>query len=317
MERFIKKEELPESLWCKDKGIIKLPGLLIEKWKSLLEQNGLSELAKREADEGFIGGVSEEDTNKHLAWRYNGSCGRVILSLLDPKNSLSKVSDAYAEIFAGQKVFLADLPSGSGAAVVSILTTLADLRKNNILPRIPLEISIVAGEISPSARGYMTQQLNDLTSPLKEQAIDIEYEVLDWNVLELINTADLIRQITLKSQDCDARLLVVSNFSGFLESSGNWKKAQKQFSDIFIHSRDKLSAAIWIEPQTNKVIKGFYPRVIKWFKELFQPILTFAKDDDKPVEDFYGVADIHCEQPIKEGTFPVRLTVARFDLPVE
>jgi hypothetical protein len=316
MERFITKEELPQSLWCSDRNIIKLPELLIQQWKLLLNKNNLLELAHQKAEKGFIGGITKEETDKHLAWRYNGSCGRVLLSFLDPNNKLSKVSDAYAEIFAGQKVFLADLPSGSGAAVISILTTLADLRKHNVLARLPLEISIVAGEISESARNYLSQQLKELAEPLKEQAIEIEYEVLNWDVLNLINTADLIRQITLKSQNCDARLLVLSNFSGFLESNGHWKKAQKQFSDVFIHSRDNLSAAIWIEPQMKQVTTQFFPRVTKWFKQLFEPIFPFLNEKDIN-EDAYGQAEIECEQPIKEGVFPIRLTVARFDLPLE
>lgn len=316
MERFIKKEELPESLWCKEREIIKLPNLLIDKWKLLLDQNDLTELAKQKAEKGFIGGITKDETDKHLAWRYNGSCGRVILSLLDPNNKLSKVSDAYSEVFAGRKVFLADLPSGSGAAVVSILTTLAELRHHNILPRMPLDISIVAGEISEFARGYLEQQLDELVIPLKEQAINIEYTILNWNVLDRINNADLIRQITLKSQNCDSRLMVICNFSGLLEGNSKWKEAEKQFSELFIHSRDKLSAAIWIEPQKSNVLNQFFPRIGSWFKQLFKPILTLVSGEVKEQEP-YGLADIKCEQPIKEGTFPVRLTIARFDLPLD
>lgn len=316
MERFIKKEELPESLWCNERNIIKLPDLLVQKWKVLLEQNDLTDLAKQKAEQGFIGGISKEETDKHLAWRYNGSCGRVILSLLDPNHKLSKVSDAYAEIFAGQKVFFADLPSGSGAAVISILTTLAELRDHNILPRIPLEISIVAGEISESARDYLNQQLDELVTLLKDQAISIEYTILNWDVLDRINNADLIRQITLKSQNCDSRLIVISNFSGLLEGNSKWTEAEKQFSEIFIHSRDKVSAVIWIEPQKNNVLKQFFPRIGSWFKQLFKPILILVSGEAKE-EEPYGLADIKCEQPIKEGTFPVRLTIARFDLPLD
>jgi hypothetical protein len=315
MERFITKEDLPNSLWCPKRKVIKLPVLLVEQWKSLLSRNSLMDLATTEAEYGFIGGPSKEETDKHLAWRYNGSCGRVVLSLLDPNNELSKISDAYAEIFAGNKVFLADVPSGSGAAVISILTTLAELRKCSVLPRIPLEISIVAGEISESAREYLILQLSELDNSLKEQSIEITYEVLPWDVLDNISTADLIRKITLKSQDCDSRLLVLSNFSGFLESKSNWTKAQKQFSNLFIHSRDELSAAIWIESQTNKATK-FFPRLISWFNKLLEPILSVISEREQKEEE-YGQAYIECEQPIKSGVFPVRLTVVRFDLPME
>lgn len=35
MERFIRKEELPDSLWCKDRGIIKLPNQQKQKISNL------------------------------------------------------------------------------------------------------------------------------------------------------------------------------------------------------------------------------------------------------------------------------------------
>lgn len=130
--RFIKTENLPDSLWCDKSENILLPSQLVDLWKGLLNDNSLMDLANEKAPKGFEGGISKEDTDKHLAWRYNGSCARVILSLLDPKAKLSDVSDAYASTFAGNKVFVADLPSGSGAAIVSILCTLYELRKNNV-----------------------------------------------------------------------------------------------------------------------------------------------------------------------------------------
>ena len=93
--RFIRTESLPNSLWCDNSENILLPKQLVDLWKGLLTENSLLDLAKKKATKGFEGGISKEDTDKHLAWRYNGSCARVILSLLDPKEKLSEVSDAY------------------------------------------------------------------------------------------------------------------------------------------------------------------------------------------------------------------------------
>jgi len=312
--RFIKPESLPDSLWCDKSENIVLPNYLVDLWKGLLNDNSLLNLAKVRASEGFEGGISKEDTDKHLAWRYNGSCARVILSLLDPKAELSEVSDAYASIFAGNKVFVADLPSGSGAAIVSILCTLFELRKNNILPRHPLEVTIVAGEISETARGYLLKQLEALKELVEEQAIWIEFDILEWDTLSKVSTVDLIKKITLSSQGCQARLLLLTNFTGFLESSGKWKEAKPQFDDIFLHSRDSLSTAIWIEPKRNNVIP-FFARVIKWLRQSFENLLG----EKTGLEDssWYAQTEAMCKQPIKEGSFSVRLTVMRFDLPVE
>lgn len=312
--RFIRTENLPESLWCDKSENILLPNQLVNLWKGLLNENSLMDLANEKAPRGFEGGVSKDDTDKHLAWRYNGSCARVILSLLDPKAKLSEVSDAYASIFAGNKVFVADLPSGSGAAIVSILCTLYELRKNNVLPRHSLEITIIAGEISETARSYLHKQLEDLKVVLEEQAIWITFEILEWNTLCKVSTVDLIKRMTLLSEDCHARMLLLTNFTGFLENSGNWKKAKPQFDDIFLHSRDSLSTAIWIEPQRKNVV-GFFTRAIKWLKESFKSLIgEQAELDDS---SWYAQTEIMCKQPIKDGSFPVRLTVMRFDLPVE
>jgi len=312
-KRFIKTETLPDSLWCEKSENIILPDQLIHQWKELLNENSLLDLAKEKAPKGFEGGISKEDTDKHLAWRYNGSCARVILPLLDPKAKLSEISDAYASIFAGNKVFVADLPSGSGAATVSILCTLYELRKNNILPRHPLEVTIIAGEISETARGYFHKQLKNLKLAVEDQAIWINFEILEWDTLSKVSTVDLIKRMTILSQDCHARMLLLTNFTGFLESSGNWKKAKPQFDDIFLHSRDSLSTAIWIEPQRTNVAP-FFARAIKWLKESFKNLIgSQAELEDS---SWYAQAEIMCKQPIKEGSFPVRLTVMRFDLPV-
>lgn len=312
--RFIKAESLPDSLWCEKSESILLPNQLVDLWEGLLNENSLFDLAKEMAPEGFEGGISKEDTDKHLAWRYNGSCARVILSLLDPKGNLSEVSDAYASIFAGNKVFVADLPSGSGAAIISILCTLYELRKNNVLPRHPLEISILAGEISGTARGYLLKQLVALSGVIEEQSIWIKFEILEWDTLSKVSTVDLIKRMTLLSQDCNARLLMLTNFTGFLESSGNWKKAKSQFDDIFLHSRDFLSSAIWIEPQRKNVVP-FFSRAIKWLKESFKNLIG----DKTELEDssWYAQTEAKCKQSFKEGSFPVRLTVMRFDLSIE
>lgn len=312
--RFIKTENLPDSLWCDKSENILLPNQLVDLWKGLLNENSLMDLANEKAPMGFEGGISKEDTDKHLAWRYNGSCARVILSLLDPKAKLSDVSDAYASIFAGNKVFVADLPSGSGAAIVSILCTLYELRKNNVLPRHPLEVTIVAGEISETARGYLHKQLEGLKEVLEDQAIWLKFEILEWDTLNKVSTVDLIKRMTLLSQDCHARMLLLTNFTGFLESSGNWKKAKPQFDDIFLHSRDSMSTAIWIEPQRNNVVT-FFARAIKWLKESF--INLIGSQAELEDSSWYAQTEVMCKQPIKEGNFPVRLTVMRFDLPVE
>ncbi len=136
---------------------------------------------------------------------------------------------------------------------------------------------------------------------------------MHWDVCNSLNTTDLIKKMTIKSHDCDSRMLVVSNFSGLLESGGKWKEAKPQFDEIFRHSRDDVSTAIWIEPQRTNV-PPFLSRLVKWFVVLFKAILPKGVSDE--LDDWYAVTAMRFKQPIKDGCFPVRLSVVRFDLQV-
>jgi len=311
-KRLIEVCDLPKSLWCKKTKILQLPSLLVSQWKALLEENSLLELANTKADKGFEGGASQEDCDKHIAWRYNGSCGRVVLSLLDPNQKLSVVSDAYASIFAGGSVFLADLPCGSGAASISILTTIAQLRAEKVLPRLPLTVIIVGADISSPACKYFSNQLDNLSVYLSEQAILVKHTTVPWDILSKFNTADLIRELTLHSQDCTSRLLVISNFSGFLDHENNFKNAESQLDDLFVHSRASTSMAIWIEPQSRKA-KRLWSSITNWFYRLF---LKNKNNGLKGELKVYAEDDAAFQHPIKAGSFPVRLSVRRFELPL-
>ena len=130
---------------------------------------------------------------------------------------------------------------------------------------------------------------------------------------DALSNTDLIKKLTLKSDGCNQRLLVVSNFSGLLESSGKWKEANPQFDELFRHSRGDKSTAIWIEPQKNSVFP-FFDRLINWFMEIFKSILPDGVS--RNTQDWYATADVKIKHPIKKGEFPVRLSVIRFDLPI-
>ncbi len=289
-----------------------LPPQLIASWIKILDKLSLEEKAMTKAPKGFEGGMGEEDTQNHLAWRFTGSCARVILSMLDPHEELAEISDTFARIFSGNKVFLADLPCGSGAATVSILSVLCELRKQNRIPRMPLEIVIIGGEISEYAREYAQDALELIVPELKEQAITIDFKAMHWNVRDRFSNTELIKQLNIKSQDSAAKLLILANFSGFLERESGWKEAKDQFDELFRYSRSENSIALWIEPSKNNVTKGFMPRLLKWFKQLFS-IIPQINDDEKT----YAQSMVQVWHPLRLRTFRNNLTVVRFDLPLQ
>lgn len=314
MARLIPVEMIPNSLWSKQDSILHLPPQLISSWKMLLDKYQLRDKAETKAPEGFEGGMSEENTKNHLAWRFTGSSARVMLTMLDPLQQLHHIPDVFARIFSGNKVFLADLPCGSGAASMSILSVLCELRKQGKLPRMPLDIIILGGEISPYAQNYAKEALESLRTELEAQAITIEFDVIDWNVCDKFSNTDLIRQLILKSQNCSSKLLILANFSGFLQKDGKWKAATTQFDELFRYSRGKNSIALWVEPKTNEVTTegAFLGRLIKWFKNLFSKVLS----KNKEIEQVHHVgSSAKVQHPLIKGTFTVNLVVVRFELP--
>jgi len=303
---------IPKSLW--NQNILQLPSQLISSWEILLDKYQLRDKAMTIAPEGFEGGESKEDTDNHLAWRFTGSSARVMLTMLDPLNDLSNISDAFARIFSGNKIFIADLPCGSGAAAVSILSVFCELRKKRRVPRMPLHITIVGGEISLYAQNYAREILESLIGELETQAITLEFDIIDWDVCNKSSNTDLIKQLTLKSQKSSAKLLIVSNFSGFLQGQGKWNDAKKQFDELFRYSQGDNSIAIWVEPKTNNVTiekGGFFPRLIKWFKESFSKLIG----KDREIEhSTYACSSVKVKHPLGQPEFRTNLAVVRFEL---
>jgi hypothetical protein len=141
--------------------------------------------------------------------------------------------------------------------------------------------------------------------------------MMDWNVCDPFSNTDLIRRLTVKSQGCAAKLLVIANFSGFLQVAGKWKEANKQIEELFRHSREENSVALWIEPKMNAVTEekgGFMARLIDWFKKAFSALISVEGDEEKQEE--YQESSVYVKHPLQEDTFLTQLVVKQFELPL-
>jgi hypothetical protein len=315
MPRLIPVEVIPNSLWSKEDFTLYLPPQLISSWVKLLEKYDLKEKAMTPNYQGFEGGISQEDTDNHLAWRFTGSSARVMLAVLDPLQNLSEISNEFTRLFSGNKVFLADLPCGSGAASLSILSIFCELRKKGIVPRTPIHIVIIGGEISVFAQRYAKEILNYLVNELAEQAITIEVNIIDWDVCDNFSNTELVKKLKLTSQKCSKKLLFIANFSGFLEGDNKWPEANNQFEKLFQYSENTNVMILWIEPKTNKVINnnGFFPRLVKWFRKTFSQFIGKNKEmEDKQ----YAQDRVKVQHPLVENSiFKTNLAVKKFYLP--
>ena len=317
MARLIQPVDIPDTLWHADTQCLHLAPTLLIAWMHLLQHAGLEDKALQPVPEGKIGGLSKEETDDHLAWRFSGSSARVQLGFLDPRDELAGVADAFAKVFSGGTVLVADLPCGSGAAVLTLLSSISELRRQDRVPRHPLHVKVVGGELSEFARSYASRAMDHIKGALAEQAIWVSAEFLSWDALDRFSTADLTNRLTVLNQECSARIMVLANFSGFLQGDGKWKEALPQFESLFVHGRAHNSFVLWIEPQTNKVLGlgGFFSRAIAWFKKLFSAHQTQDEQDALVVENL-GKSKAGVQHPLKDHEFDVHLVIQRFDLPL-
>ena len=307
MSRLIEVKDIPDTLWIiKDEKLV-LPECLIDSWKGILDDRGLLKQATEETREGEIGGISEEDTHKHYSFRYNGSCARFQLTFLDPKNDLKEVSNAFVKSLAGYDVFIADIPSGAGAASLTLLSNIAQLRKENVIPRIPLSVKILAGEISPTAIDIFNQAFNYIQATLNSQHISVELKFQKWNIKDPDSTSQLVKQITLFGNDCSDKILLLANFTGFLERDKEWNKVKEQFEEIFRHFSGKSTVAIWLEPNMNRVTQNFWPRTKKWFQNTFKMLI--GSNDDLPIE----TSDANYGHGLKDAILRTGVAVMKFN----
>ena len=119
--------------------------------------------------------------------------------------------------------------------------------------------------------------------------------------------------MTLSSQNCSAKVLLLTNFSGFLGTGKNWKKAEDKFDELFRHSRDDNSVVLWIEPKKNNVINenGFFPRMTKWFKKQFDKLIRKDKETNE-----FSCSSANVKHPLMTGTFRTNMVIVQLDLPL-
>ena len=252
-DRILNPEDIPESLWNDDK-LLHLPLALRDVYLKTLKSRDKLEEACKDSQRGSIGGETQEETDQHFVHSFDGSCARVELAVLDPNDELEFASDFFVQAFSGGSVRLLDIPCGCGASSAALLATVAELRRQNVLPREPLDVFVTGGDKSHPARNYAELIFGELKESLRNQAIFVSESFQSWDLMDAESTTSLLDQ-WLSNQDCDRFFLVIANFSGLLSNEGNVKKAKERLGEIFRWTGARKSTIAWIEPQTNKARK--------------------------------------------------------------
>jgi len=309
--RLLQPADLPEMLWVSAEQSLILPKILSLVYINMLRSKGLYEMAlESNTDEGPVGGLSEEDTKRHFARRFTGSTARTQLAILDPKNELNNASDLFVKTFSGGTVGLLDIPSGAGAATIDLLTTIAVLRQQEILPRQPLYIKLLCGDISESARSYASEMLENIMDFLNRESIYVDEKSVNWDVCDAESTTNILHAWMTHAPNCQNYFVIMANFSGFLQTNGKLKEAKLQLEEIFRWAATRRSIVVWLEPQTNEVINNFMPRIIKWISEKIPKIFR-SSSNPTPKEQ---QSSCLCKHPLKGTTYRVSANLIRLEV---
>jgi hypothetical protein len=257
VSRLLNPGIIPASLWETEAGVLRIPGCLAIAYENIVDRQGLRELAaSRDRDNPPVGGLTKELTDQHFAQAFDGSAARALLALLDPHSHLPHVSNTFIEALAGSTVCIIDAPCGACATSFAFLAAIAELRMEGILPRIPLDVSLVAADLSDPAREYANSILSLFRSRLEEQGIFVTEEFHSWDATDQMSTTHLVQRSLACSPDGMRRLVLVANFNGFLVREKKRSQAEPQLQEFFRYLSSPQCAALWIEPNMNRVTQG-------------------------------------------------------------
>lgn len=257
---------LPETLWYSSQ--IVMPPKLVDALRTELESRSLFDEAcgPNPSDKEIIGGDDTEDAIKHFTHRFKTSAARVQYVVLNPCGTFEPVSsDLLAFLFDG-KVSILDIPCGSGGGLLAFLCTVAELRQQGRLPVTPVEVTVLAGDISADARQIHEAMFSRMQPGLAEVGIRILWHHIDWNVTDPFSTSRLVDQWFDCCPNDEEYLIFVSAFSGFADK--HLEDVLTAFHAIVARFHSKPCLLFWVEP-AMKLSMRVLKSLTDWFTRRF------------------------------------------------
>jgi hypothetical protein len=236
---------LPASLW-RD-GMYHVAPHLQDAYVEQLKKRGLWDLAKSNTKQKRIyGGESLEETHDHFALRFSASVIRVQNVLLDANSNFGTIPFEICQIFSSHSVSVLDVPCGTGAGGLALLSVIHELRKAGIIPRLPLNISMRGGDFSPHALEIYRDQVARLTPEYASSGMNINIELTDWNAMDLASTTNLYDLWEKESLASQERVMLAANFSGDGKSMN--RELDESMGHLCVRAAKVRTTLLWIEP---------------------------------------------------------------------
>lgn len=261
----------PASLWYRH--VCYLPTPLIEAYRKTLEDFGELDEAKfgKHEPSRLIGGVDEKSTRLHFAHRFEASSVRLQYLSIDPRGQLTPVSNDLLISLSEGRIAVLDVPCGTGASLLGLLSTLAALREATSLPTWPLTVYVCSGDVSPFALQLYEHVKSYAADWLERQAIRLEHVTMVWDASRGDSTTELIDAWLYNApNDVQEYLVIFAAFSG--EAGNHFSRYQRSFEQVAERLHNKPATLLHVEPRMTgskqffKQLSSLFSRVIAWFK---------------------------------------------------
>jgi hypothetical protein len=236
---------LPLSLWTAE--TLHLPPAFVGAYSDELISRGLLEEARAGTHEKDVwGGPSEKDTLKHFKFRFANSSVRVERLCVDAGGTFGSLPASLYNSFHTGRVAVLDIPCGAGASTLSLLATLAELRKNGALPSLPLNVSIFGADISTDALTICESMVQRLQPELGKYSVYPYVTTFRWDATSTASTNDLVDRWFAAAEDQNEYFVLIGNVSGVGKSQ--FDQMSRSFEHIAERISNKPSTLLWVEP---------------------------------------------------------------------
>jgi len=300
--RVLTPEHIPDSLWSE--GRILLPPVLVQAYREELESRNLYQDALIHVSGEIYGGATQEETDAHFTQRFVTSASRVLYVLLSPCRTFDDVSNTIVAALSYGHVGILDIPCGTGAMSVAVLSLLIELRNQNVLPKLPLSITICAGDYSSPSRSIFSSMLDRLVGEASAVGITVQHDIYHWDALNHQDTAELVDLWFKSTVNSTDHLVTILNFSGEMHKDDIFEKFSPSLNQILARLYNRTGAVVWLEPGTTNAKKNLTSKVIALMEKVpfLAPLVPRYKGGQG------RSADYHVRDPLTATMFRSNVT---------
>lgn len=159
---------IPPTLWNSE--VLHLPNPLAEAHKDFLNEKGWMGIYEPKSS-GGIGGSSFDEAKEHVINRFLNSAARMQYVCADPKCEQFEIRQMVLDQLGDGHIFLLDIAAGNGAGTLAMLSLICELRFHKEVPKLPLNVSILAVDYSADALNFYAELQEKICPWLQTQGI--------------------------------------------------------------------------------------------------------------------------------------------------